>query len=98
MVCVSNGRFARKDCITRSMLSGGLARGQDMVSLIEHLMSRCEVSGRMTNSRKCGLGGSGSADCQFDEGLNREMWSWKDGQFQDIWSCALAAKHQHRLG
>ena len=60
---------------------------QDMVSLIKGWIARCEVSGRMTSSRKYGLGQSGPGYGQFDKGLNREMQSfWKDFQFQEIWS------------
>ena len=37
-----------------NMVLDGL--GQDMVSLIKGWIARCEVSGRMTSSRKYGLG------------------------------------------
>ena len=47
--------------------------GQDVVCLIKDCITRCEVSGRMANSRKCGFGGSGSGYGQFDEGLHGEM-------------------------
>ena len=67
--------------------------GQDMVSLIKDGIARCEVSGRMASSRKCGLGWFGLRFGWFEEGLDSEMSGfWKDGQFREIWSWVVWAR------
>ena len=47
--------------------------GQDMASMIEDWITRCEFSGRMANFVNYCLGGSGSEYVECEKGLNNEM-------------------------
>ena len=59
------------------MVPDGL--GQDMVSLMKDWIARCEVSGRMTSSRKYGLGWSIKDSIPRCKVSGRIASSWKYG-------------------
>ena len=47
--------------------------GQDVVSLMKDCMARCELSGRISNSRKYGLEWLGPGSFQLHKGWHRDM-------------------------